>query len=117
MSYWDRLKPQVEELISDLHFQGYTDSCIANVLHQPNWIEHPIFKNEKFNYRRADVTLQQFCDIIDLFIGSDELLQPYIALRIGELLNVGYEQDIVAREGQQQLVEELKRAIEKGDAA
>lgn len=117
MSYWDHLKPQVEELISDLHFKGYTDSCIADVLQQPNWIVHPIFKNEQFNHKRARFTLQQFCDMVDLILGSDELFQPYIALRIGELLNVGYEQDVAAREGQQQLVDELKEAIEKGDAA
>src|SRR6185312_6041164 len=107
MNYWNHLKPQVIEFIGDLHFQGYTDTCIADVLKKDRWLEDEMFKHEEFNYRRAQFTLLQLCHIMDMHIGSDAFGDD-LNWRIRLLLNVEYEQEITVREGQQALVEELR---------
>lgn len=118
MNAWTHLKPQLTEFIADLHSQGWTDVEIMDKLsNREYWVTEAPFKTEVFNYESARFTLHQLCNTVELLNGSDTTFLNELNGNIRALLNVGYEQDAAAVEGQRELVWSLNRAIDKESGA
>lgn len=118
MSAWNHLKPQLSEFIGDLHSQGWTDSEIMDKLqNRQYWVTEAPFRDELFNYESARFTLHQLCNIFELLTGSDETFLNALNWNIRSLLNVEYEQEVVAADGQRELLWSFNQSMERRDIA
>lgn len=115
---WQHLQPQITEFIADLHSQGWTDAEIAKSLdNRMYWVTEAPFRGEVFNYESAKFTLQALCNTVELLTGSDTAFVNELNGHVRSLLNVGYDQEVVAAEAQRELVWGLKQSIDKGEVA
>ena len=118
MNAWSHLKPQLSEFIGDLHSQGWTDAEIMDKLQNSQyWVTEAPFRGEVFNYESARFTLQQLCNLYEMLTGSDEIFLQALNWNIRSLLNVEYEQEVVATEGQREYVWAFKQSIDRRDIA
>ncbi|CAM4100873.1 hypothetical protein L1N85_10885 [Paenibacillus alkaliterrae] len=118
MKAWDHLESQIAEFIQDLNGRGWKNEEIEQSLsNRLYWVTEAPFRGEVFNYESARFTLHQLCNIVDMLTGSDQSFVDELRGHINSLLNVGYEQEVVAAEMQRELVWSLKQSIDKGEVA
>jgi len=118
MNAWQHLKPQLSELIRDLHFKGWTDTELMDKLNNREyWVTLAPFSGEVFNYESARFTLHQLCNIFEMLTGSDNTFLNSLNWNIRSLLSVEYEAEVVAAESQRLMQHEFVEVIEKENAA
>lgn len=73
MNLITHFKPQIEEIICDLFFQGYTPpELISPLSNKMYWCKSAAYENVKLNYENADQTILAWLNAVDLITDDRE---------------------------------------------
>lgn len=101
--WWNHIKPQVEEMLQELCFNGiYADDMHA-ILDESDWMGNRYIKSVEFNYESARFTFRQLNDMFTLLTGSNDVFVGAIKYRIKEML--------ASPELQRPIIEEIKEEV------
>jgi hypothetical protein len=111
---WNHLKPQLSEVIADLHNKGWTDAELLEKLNNREyWVTLEPFRSEVFNYENAKFTLLELSNIFEMVTGSDTAFLNELNSHVRSLLNVEYEAEVTVAEGQRELVWVFNQSMER----
>lgn len=110
MKFINHITPQLDEMVNDLFFDGYTpDELNKKLNNKLYWWDEEIFRKEKFNWNRADQTFVAWLNVVEI-LGLD--VEAFNAALIEAIrASIESQWEIRMQEQEEDYLNELRAAV------